>query len=320
MMRCVFRKSNGFLGLCLAVWIHGAGHSWAQTEPPPAESAAAPALDQLWLQPRRPPSAEQGSWFPQAIQSVRGEVKRFDAQSLEFVPIGEVIETQIASERVVWVSPANFDSLEAPIVELYRAGRYAESLSQLRPILEKRPAVWRQQWITMLAANAAYRSGRCNIALELVSQLDRRPLPPMVSAWLPIAWKRGVQSADAISEAEKKLDDASASEAVRLVAASWLLSTAKRSEAAAVIKQLTASKRRDIGLLARSLLWRTASPPQVKQYATEWESQLDQMPMVYQTGPTRALADLFQAAGLSDDAKRLNWALELVPIHPRLGD
>ena len=48
-----------------------------------------------------------------------------------------------------------------------------ESLTKLPDVLKERPPVWRQQWITMLASVAAWKSGRSKICLELVSQLDR---------------------------------------------------------------------------------------------------------------------------------------------------
>lgn len=310
------KECSRILCVFIVVWLSSCAQPlFAQTD---SDAPSGATLDQIWLQPRVSNAAENESWYPGPIQSMRGTINQFDATSLEWVDIGEVIETQIASDRVIWISPAGFDQLEGPMVELYRQGKYAESLGQLRQVLGQRPAVWRQQWITMLAANAAWRSGRSKIALELVSQLDRRPLPPMVTAWLPIAWKRGGQQQDAAREAEARLEDPS--EAVRLVAASWLISGPKREQAAGVVKQLTSSQRRDISALAEAVLWRTATPPQVLQYAETWEQKLDRMPLVLQRGPTRALADLWQAAGRSEDAKRLNWAIELTPIHPGLGE
>ncbi|MEM8665921.1 MAG: hypothetical protein AAGG48_00290 [Planctomycetota bacterium] len=272
------------------------------------------AADRVWLQPRLSTSNDvSDSWFAPGIQTIVGKVNRYDAQVLEIERIDSTDLTQISPDRVIWIQSAGFKQLEQPMVDLYAAGDYATSLTKLRAILEQRPAVWRQQWITMLAANAALRSGRSEIAINLVSQLDRRPLPPVVIAWLPIAWKRGVSASGVVEQAAPRLTDSS--EAVRLVAASWLISSAKRNDAITVLKQLRQSERREIALLAEALLWRTASPPDVKRSAEQWEKRLSAMPLVLQPGPTQTLADQFQAVGLSADAERLRWSMELTPIH-----
>jgi hypothetical protein len=167
----------------------------------------------------------------------------------------------------------------------------------------------------MLAAEAARRSSRGSIALELVSQLDARPLAPYVLAWLPIAWKNGQQPAAMLQAASSRLEDDSA--AVRLVAASWLLSSAGRTNAMKALKLVSLdSSRPVIAKLAETLLWRTATPPQVKENASEWLQALEALPIVLQTGPMVTLAEKFQSAGLNVEAKQLRLSLELIPPIP----
>ena len=301
----------------LVFLLGGIGPFFAQVGFAQADSPSAESLDRVWVQP--PPSTGQtASWYPPAVRSVKGKILRFDSAQLEIVAQGASSASRLASERVLWIQPAGFELLEGPMAELYRKGDFADTLSKLPATLEQRPSIWRQQWITMLAANAAWKSRRSKIALDLVSQLDRRSLPPLAVAWLPIAWQRGVQSSEAIRDAEPRLSDPS--EAVRLVAASWLLSSAKRNQAVAVLKQLVTSDRKEISSLAGPLLWRIASPPEIQRLARQWEQQLAELPMVFQPGPTRALADQLEAAGMAADAKRLRWATELTPIHPSFGD
>ncbi len=289
---------------------------WSQAQ---SVSQNGAAVDRVWVQPRETfGDQEAETWYPASIQTITGQVTAFDAEHLEIIDASDGVTKRLAADRVIWIQPAGFESLEGPMVQRYQSGQFAESLNQLPEVLKQRPSIWRQQWITMLAANAAWKSGRSKIALELVSQLDRRPLPPAVLTWLPIAWRRGVPSADSVTEAETRLSDAS--QAVRLVAASWLLASAKRQEATVTIQQLAASDRADMARLATALLWRTASPPQVQQSARQWDRQLNELPLVLQPGPTLALIDQFQAAGLSDEAKHLQWSVELVPVHPRYGD
>ena len=66
-------------------------------------------------------------------------------------------------------------------------------------------------------------------------------MPPVAIAWLPVAWQDGRQPADASAAAKARLSDPSV--AVQLAAASWLLSSPERSEATAVLRQLSSHER-----------------------------------------------------------------------------
>ena len=277
-------------------------------------AVAAQTADRVWLEPQRPTST-QSNWYPRAIEIRSGEVLEFDAKQLRLLLTGDEAETTVAASRVLWIEPGNISELEVEAIRLFVAGEHAQSLATLPSVLKQRPPVWRQQWITMLAACAAWKSGRSKIALELVAQLDRRSLPPIAIAWLPVAWQNGPQPADAVIEAKNRLADLSA--AVQLVAASWLLSSPARNQASAVLTKLQTQDRADIARLAEILLWRTATPPQVIESAESWQSKVDALPMVLQIGPMGTLIEKLRSAGQSDAAERLQWSLDLTPIHPR---
>lgn len=278
-----------------------------------AKAVHGQTADRVWLEPIRPTSM-QSDWYPRAIEILSGEVLEFDANQLRLLVTGDEAATAVAASRVLWIEPGNVSELEVEAIKLFVARDYATSLAKLPSLLQQRPPVWRQQWITMLAACAAWKSGRSKIALELVSQLDRRPLPPIALAWLPVAWQNGAQSADAVTEAHSRLADSSA--AVQLVAASWLLSSPNRNQASAVLKKLQSQDRADIARLAEILLWRTATPPQVVQTAPSLQSKVDALPMVLQIGPTKTMINKLRSAGEFDAADRLQWSLDLTPIHP----
>lgn len=270
------------------------------------------APDRVWVAPQ-PPTSTQSDWYPRAVKTLVGTVVDLDATQLRFVVAGDEAATVIAADRVVWIESTEVDSLQAEMIQLFVDDRHNESLAKLPSVLKQRPPVWRQQWLTMLAATSAWKSGRSKIALELVSQLDRRPLPALSLAWLPIAWTNRRQSTDSVAAARTRLSDPSP--AVRLVAASWLLSSADRSQAAATLAALKDNERKSIAALASVLQWRTASPPQVAEAAASWQRQVGRLPLVLQTGPTRTLIDKLRAAGQAEQAKRLEWSLELTPIH-----
>lgn len=265
-------------------------------------------VDLVWLEPPRPTSM-QSDWYPQAIEKLRGTVVDLDAKQLRCVVAGDEAETIVAAHRVLHIEPAGQTELASEAIRLYEAGEYAQSLSKLPAVLQERPPVWRQQWLTMTAASAAWKSGRGEIALELVAQLDKRPLAPLVLSRLPIAWVNSRQPADTINQARERLDDPSA--AVQLVAASWLLFGSDRNSAQGALKNLQASQRSEIAALAEILLWRTATPPEVQQMHAKWESKINRLPMVLQDGPMQTLIDKLQAAGIKEKAKHLRWSLEL---------
>jgi|TARA_B110000495_G_C22915742_1_gene534902 hypothetical protein len=270
------------------------------------------AADRVWLEPARPTSS-QSTWFPRSVEIVSGRIVAFDSQQLRLVREGQGTETVTSAGRVLWIEPDEVSDLEQKLIHLFKQGEYARSLSELRDALNHRPPVWRQQWLTMLSATSAWKSGNAKLALELVGQLDRRPLPAMVLAWLPIAWTNGAQPAVVIATAQARLQDTST--AVRLVAASWLLSSPDRNQGLAVINQLKQDPRIEIAQIAEVLSWRMTPPPQVAKLSSTWEKRIDTLPLALQTGPSRLLVNKLEASGQSESAKRLQWSLELTPVY-----
>lgn len=289
-----------------------AGVATAQTNSAGAD--AADSLDRIWIEPP-PRVSSESDWYPRSIAVRLGEIKQFDAESLRIVFAGDEAETLIAADRVVWIERAGSSQQERAAVAMFREGNYAESLRPLLDVLAERPPVWRQQSLSMMAAYAAWRSSRERIALEVVDQLDERPLPPLTLAWLPIDWSGERSSAAARDLAVARLDDASP--AVRLVSASWLLSGATRGQAIAVLQSLsTAAERPQIARLAACLQWRVAAPPEVKASSEKWRTQLDEMPLALQVGPTLTLIDKWRAAGNAEAARQLEMSLQLTPPIP----
>ena len=260
-------------------------------------------------------TTKQSDWYPRPVETLEGRVVDFDAKAMRMVINRDGEETVVAGRRVLWVEPGETSKDERKLIEAFDQGEFATVLTELSGVLQARPPVWRQQWLTMMAASAATQSRRSKIALELVSQLDRRPLPTMVVAWAPIAWTTQRPNDAMIENAIARLEDPSS--LTRLVAASWLLSSSHRNKAIAVIETLAkGTNRADIAALASSVLWSTASPLEVKKQSEAWLRQLDAMAMTLSIGPTVALKRKFKSAGLNQAAQSLDWSLELVPVHP----
>ena len=54
----------------------------------------------------------------------------------------------------------------------------------------------------------------------------------------------------------------------------------------------------------------------VMESVDQWQARLLDLPMVWQVGPTKTLVDKLRSAGQTDAASRLQWSLDLTPIHP----
>lgn len=270
--------------------------------------------DQVWLAPSKTTDADSG-WYPRSVKTMSGRVVSLDTKQLVLLLTGDEAPTRIAAHRVIWIEPGKLGEKQSAALKLFAEKEYAAAVTPLIDATDQRPPVWRQTWLLMLAAFAGSKSSRGEIALELVSQIDQYPLAPYVLAWLPVAWNNQRQPAASIEAARKRLEDDSP--AVRLVAASWLLSTPYRSEASKSLARLRADSARPfLAQLATTLLWRIATPPQVTENARTWQQQLDELPLVLQTGPTILLRAKFEAAGLDRQAKMLDLSLQLTRSIP----
>lgn len=272
------------------------------------------------------PASKQARWYPRPITTLTGTVVSLDDNQLVFQVAGQPIADRYAASRVIDIQWPSASADQQLGMEQFRDGQFGESLTTLISAVSsktngKPPPVWRQQWLSMLAAQAAWRSGRIEIALELVQQLDARPMPPMVWALLPIDWTGPVtMNEDGFQIAAKRAS--SKSLATKLVAASYLLRSPKyRSAAATAIERLAQSNGpAPLKSLAAQLRWRSKTPLQWQRDWRQWEDEIDTLPITLQTAPMCCLAQVAQRAGLADVAKRWRLTLEMVPPtwHPDL--
>ena len=233
-----------------------------EADPPENESGLPKrTLDQIWLAPPKP-NSKTSDWYPQPVQTHQVDVIEFDAKQLTYAVMQSDDRVTVAADRVLWIEPAEVTSDQKAMIRLFETGEFGKSLSYLPEVLKTHPPVWRQQWLSMMASDSAYRSGRVKIALDLLDQLDRRPLPPMVIAWLPVQWNGGAATASVQEEAGNRINDQSP--LVQLVAASWILSSPNRSVAISTLQRLTRNRDRpSVARLAQVLLW-TTKPPKPK--------------------------------------------------------
>ena len=269
----------------------------------------------IWLAPS--PSETRGSnWYPTAIQKQQGQVVQFDRDAIVITDPKTSRSRRLASSRVLWIEADDQTDREKNIRSFFEEGRDTDVLSGLSDVLNERPPVWRQQWLTMVAAVSAWRTKRGKVALELISQLDQRPLPLMILAWLPIAWTNQITAEPLVADALARLSDPSP--IVQLIASSWLLSSVHRNIASEKIKELITSERTEVAQLASALLWRVATPEQVKKSAEDWRDEIDRMPLMLQGGPLVLLKSKLQSSGEAKAAEHLQWSIDVAPLMTQL--
>ena len=269
----------------------------------------------IWLAPST--SETRGSnWYPAAIQKQQGQVVQFDRDAIVITDPKTSRSRRLASSRVLWIEADDQTDREKNIRSFFEEGRDTDVLSGLSDVLNERPPVWRQQWLTMVAAVSAWRTKRGKVALELISQLDQRPLPLMILAWLPIAWTNQITAEPLVADALARLSDPSP--IVQLIASSWLLSSVHRNIASEKIKELITSERTEVAQLASALLWRVATPEQVKKSAEDWRDEIDRMPLMLQGGPLVLLKSKLRSSGEVTAAEHLQWSIDVAPLMTQL--
>ncbi|MEM9589504.1 MAG: hypothetical protein AAGA03_19635, partial [Planctomycetota bacterium] len=237
-------------------------------------------FDQVWITPsRRSASAVETApvnWFPDSIRQVSGKIQSLNDQQLQIIVGASASPRTYAADRVLWIRPGSLSPAQQAAWGDFSAGDYRAAAPALIRSVDTSTPVWMQQWISMAAAQATFRLGNGKTTLEIVRQLDRAPLPPLVLAWLPIAWSRH-RALPSLADSARSVDPKSGP-AAELVAASWLLASDRRAASARLERLANRNDRPRIAALARSVRWQLATPPQVSESSARWNQQLEAMP------------------------------------------
>jgi hypothetical protein len=283
--------------------------------------AMAHPLDLVWIEPTA--STEDRTFTPNKIVNKRLSVESIDdklATMLVPEPTQDEpdrqVKLQVAASRVIWIEPEFSEEATREAIKRLRSGDAKASIAPMLEAINGRPVLWRAQWLSMHLWQAAFDAQRYPATLELVDQIDARPLPPMILGGLPIHWDSERLPPAATMAAKERLAMADARDASRLVAASWLLGQPDDGSAVAVVESLaTQNDRPQLARLAKAMMWRKLPPPAILENRPQWQSALDSFPMTMRPGPTLLLADRLQAAG--DTELALEFYLSLALTSPR---
>jgi len=273
-------------------------------------------LDQVWLEPA-PLQRGETAFTPRRLIRMTGAVKVLDDRLFEFESSGSSDAVRMDASRVVWVEPDFTEPNAKAAMEAYRSGKYRESIPLFLEAVSARPPVWRAQWLSMHLWQAAYESGRYPATLELVKQIDARPLSPMILGGLPIHWLTTRMPDEAVNAARATIASSDSLDATNLSAASWLLGQADREQAVKLLLAISEQNERPaLAQLATALLWQRATPPEVLSESGRWMARLETFPLTLTPGPMLLVGKRLEAAGSEDDA--LQWYLKvaLTPARP----
>lgn len=282
--------------------------------------------DRIRYTPERPRPIGQArersdAWIPQPLVTVVGTIQEFDHQWLEISPEDGDEPLRLPSDRLLLVDPGWEDPDAVAGLEAYERAEYQEAIPPFLEAVKRRPAAWRQQWLSVRMAVAAFEAGRYPAVLELVAQLDRTDLPAVMIGQLPIQWHSASRDPQLAAAAKTKL--AAPEPLARLVAASVLFGRADSATAETTLKQLSQDATHPLlARLADALLWRQTPPPDIEKELPRWEQKIEALPIAVRWGPMMVIADRLQAAG--DKEHALEWWLAaglLAPEaeHPEAG-
>lgn len=210
----------------------------------------------------------------------KGLVLRHAGGREQTIPASQVLEVQSQ-----WV-PA-----QVAADEKFQQGRYDEALRQYREALASEPRHWVKRLILSQCVGCFQRTGQSLPAsLAFVQICEQDPATPYFDA-IPLPWEtRPVPPA--LEEQSRKWLAADQPSAARLLASGWLISTSRRSEALAALRELSSDSQPSVAFLAEAQIWRTAPLAAGRVEAERWQTRIDRMPAPLQAGPLLLLAQL----------------------------
>ncbi len=284
----------------------------------------AAAADAVWYLPPAASSVGQTGWLPQPLRKLSGTIESFQQGKLQIVvadasSVEGLARRELDDDRIVWIQ-VDWSGEGAEVqqaFEDFNNRQFAACLKPMGEYVKRAKPRWRQLIAYGYLMNAAAAVDKHSAALAIAAGFHAAAPPACFYSLLPIAWTRPPINAARDQAAVAGLQHADP--AVRVIAASWLLTGTNRQRADAVLAR--ASNDPTDPLLARladAIRWRTAAGPEVAASLATWERKVDQLPIAVQAGPMTAIADRLQASGRGEEA--LAWWLSVAELGKQPGE
>lgn len=243
-------------------------------------------------------------------QQVRGTVVDYTGQQI-IIRRESGQEERYDGRRVIDIV-SSFAEAHTQAERLMAEGRYGDSLPLLREALRAETRPWVRRRILARSVLAYQQAGQVEVAGEAFSLLLQSDPATPEFAVIPLAWLNEAPPASVESAAGKWL--ASPQPAVRLLGASWLLTSPRRGEAARQLEQLAHHDDPAIALLATSQLWRTQLVTVKAEDLARWEQLVERMPASVRSGPYWLLGQA--AARLGQHESAALYLLRIPLLYP----
>ncbi|MDG2381778.1 MAG: hypothetical protein P8N76_08890 [Pirellulaceae bacterium] len=226
-----------------------------------------------------------------------GEVIRFDADSLK-MQTRQGREIEIPRARVVRVESEQLPE-HSQADARFGERNYKAALSAYQKAIRREERNWLKREILAQIIRCHNNLGNRRAAGSMFLILYKEDQRTLHFDAIPLVWRPWQPDREATTEATKWLDDPQP--VAKLMAASWLLSTSKRSAAIRVLEGLKRSRDSRVQQLANAQLWRTQLVTTRKDIVLhEWPRALQQMPFELRGGPHFVLARALAKHGASD--------------------
>ncbi len=168
--------------------------------------------------------------------------------------------------------------------ELFAAGDYEPAAEKYRLALREEERRWAQRRV-LAQLTWCYRNlGRIENAVKAFVPLYRDDSQTPYLAAIPLTWNTSQSPLEVERQAGAWLQDTS-SPVARLVGASWLLSSARRTESLQVLRGFVQDPDPRLVFLAEAQLWRTQIATSTEKDVKRWQQRVAQMPTLIRGGP-----------------------------------
>lgn len=223
----------------------------------------------------RPPSGEDK--FTRMI----GDIVDLNSEQATFVSKNGTRQQKIALSRVVDIAPRR-SAEETQGRRLLAAGDFDRAIASLTQAADKETHRWRKEELAALVAQAELGLGQIDAAGKRLAPLVKEDPDSRLLGYLPIAWKEDFKTPSAANLSTWAGDP---SPALKLLAASWMLSGEKRREATALLEKLADGPSRRLAALAEAQLWRTRMPTAKPLDVQRWFDRIQTFPEDLRAGP-----------------------------------
>ena len=206
---------------------------------------------------------------------------------------------RLPTSRVVALDFESSESWTRGLRE-FQEGRWESAYTDLIQAYRDEPREWAKLEIQAVIVRCAVATGRDEIACRAFQELLDTDPQTRHQGLVPLAWTRGVASAQWQATAEGWMR--SDVEWDRLLGASWLLQSPLKEPARGVLIDLTNSRDKAVRFLATMQLNRdellTANAAQL----TQWRTLIEEAPAEFRTGPRALAAQVAARLEPGDDA------------------